>query len=341
METQNVHGLDEGRVADEIRRRLEPQTPSLMGLAGPLALAATHDVTVLLTGETGTGKTYLARLIHEFSPRADRRMLVVPCGALVPTLLESELFGHVRGAFTGADQQKVGKFESVGDGTLLLDEIDALGLEQQAKLLRVLETGEYEPVGSNRTQRCAARVIAASNWDLERAVAAGKFRQDLYYRLHVMSIYLPPLRERPRDIATLARHLAAWFAAKFNKPRAEISPEALAALEAFPWPGNIRQLENAVQQAVLLNSGPALRLEDLPMPLRTQPRAGPARSPGIRQDESLASSREQAERALIERALAGSNYCRVRAARTLGVSRVTLYKKMRKYGLLETRSGGG
>src|SRR6516162_808473 len=155
----------------EFRRLLLTQTPSLLPMAEPLALAATHDVTVLLTGETGTGKTYLARLIHEFSPRADRRMLVVPCGALVPALVESEFFGHVKGAFTGADQPKVGKFESVGDGTLLLDEIDALGVEQQAKLLRVLETGEYEPVGSNRTQRCAARVIAASNWDLEQAVA--------------------------------------------------------------------------------------------------------------------------------------------------------------------------
>jgi DNA-binding NtrC family response regulator len=335
MNREDPQGVRTDSIETAIRQRLQTQTPSLVGMAEPLALAASHDVTVLLTGETGTGKTYLARLIHEFSPRAERRMLVVPCGALVPALVESEFFGHVKGAFTGADQLKIGKFESVGDGTLLLDEIDALGLEQQAKLLRVLETGEFEPVGSNRTQKCAARVIAASNWDLEQAVASGRFRQDLYYRLHVMSLYLPPLRERVQDIGPLVRHLTDQFAAKFRKPLRDISPEGLAALEAFPWPGNIRQLENAVQQAVLLSNGPCLLLEHLPPPIRDYVPAPQPRPQTPPNDDSLLHSREQVERSVIQRALANCNYSRVRAASALGVSRVTLYKKMKKYGLTE------
>src|SRR5438445_1938817 len=171
----------EESLADRIGERLLQLTPSLAPLAEPLALAASHDVTVLMTGETGTGKTHLARLIHESSPRRQHRLLVIPCGALVANLVESELFGHVRGAFTGADQDKIGKFEAAGEGTVLLDEIETLGLEQQSNLLRVIETGEYEPVGSNQTRLCTARIIAASNCNLEEAVDCGKFRQDLYY----------------------------------------------------------------------------------------------------------------------------------------------------------------
>jgi DNA-binding NtrC family response regulator len=324
----------EESLADRIGERLLQLTPSLGSMAEPLALAACHDVTVLMTGETGTGKTYLARLIHECSPRRQERLLVIPCGALVANLVESELFGHVKGAFTGADRPKVGKFEAAGQGTVLLDEIETLGLEQQANLLRVIETGEFEPVGSNRTQTCLARIIAASNCNLEEAVEQGKFRQDLYYRLNVMSFYLPPLRERVQDLGPLARGMAARYAQKFGKELFAISPEALAGLEAYPWPGNIRQLENVVQQAVLMSSGPELLWPHLPKPIREHVESGRTVSSAAK--ESLSQNREDVERSAIQRALANCGYTRARAASALGISRVTLYKKMKKYGLMES-----
>lgn len=325
-ETQNES------LPEVISRRLLCQTPSLLPMADRLALAAAHDVTVLLTGETGTGKTYLARLLHEHSPRSDHRFLVVPCGALSPNLVESEFFGHTKGAFTSADRPKVGKFAAAGEGTLLLDEIDALGLEQQANLLRVIETGEYEPVGCNETQICKARIIVASNWNLEEAVERGKFRRDLYYRLNVMSFHLPPLRERVQDIGPLVRGMTARFNHKFRKDLFTISPEAMAALEAFPWPGNLRQLENVVQQAVLVSSGPELLVQHLPQPIQEYSTLrSPVRRPAA---ETLQHNRETLERSVIQRALMTCGYSRARAAHALGISRVTLYKKMKKYDLM-------
>jgi two-component system response regulator HydG len=318
-------------VAERIARRLVAHTPSLAPMAEQLALAAAHDVTVLLDGETGTGKTFLARLIHDCSPRSGQRFLVVPCGALAPNLIESEFFGHAKGAFTGADAAKVGKFAAVGSGTLLLDEIDVLGLEHQANLLRVLESGEFESVGSNETQTCQARIIAATNLNLEEAADDGTFRRDLYYRLNVVSFHLPPLRERVHDIEPLVRGLVARFALKFRKDLVRIHPETIRVLEAFEWPGNIRQLENVIQQAVLLSIGPELVVKNL-SPLvqnRCEPVYSPRSSAG-----TLMQTRETAERSTILRALEAAAYCRTRAASALGISRVTLYKKMRAYGLL-------
>lgn len=320
-------------LAERIGQRLLSHTPSLAAMAEPLALASTHDMIVLLMGETGTGKTYLARLIHECSPRRPNRLLVIPCGALVANLVESELFGHVKGAFTGADQDKVGKFQAAGEGTVLLDEIETLGLEQQVNLLRVIETGEYEPVGSNQTQVCTARIIAASNCNLEEAVDQGKFRQDLYYRLNVMSFYLPPLRDRVQDIGPLVRGMASKFAQKFGKELFAISPEVIAALEAFPWPGNIRQLENVIQQAVLMSQGAELLWPHLPRLIQEHAEAGHSGNGAPR--DSLAQSREDVERTTIQRALMKHGYTRSRAASALGISRVTLYKKMKKYGLMD------
>jgi transcriptional regulator with PAS, ATPase and Fis domain len=327
-----VVGTDFSPLAQELRR----STPSLLPLTKGLEMAAGYDVTVLLTGETGTGKTHLAQLIHAHSPRRQHRLLVVPCGALAPALAESEFFGHAKGAFTGADRAKEGKLETVGRGTLLLDEIDALGLEQQAKLLRVIETGEFEPVGSNKTRACRARVIAASNWNLEEAADQGRFRADLYYRLNGLSIHLPPLRERPDDVGPLARGMLDRFSEKFHKGVVSIAPQALAALQAFPWPGNVRQLENVVQQAVLRSSGAELLRQHLPPAVADFAPSAPAVSAPLPAPvASLTERSDQQERLIIERALQEANQCRTQAAHALGISRVTLYKKLKKYGLGE------
>jgi DNA-binding NtrC family response regulator len=319
-----------------IRRRLAAHTPSLLGLVEQLGIAAAHDVTVLIEGETGTGKTFLAKLVHDCSARRGHRFLAVACGALSGNLIASEFFGHVKGAFTGADAAKVGKFAAAGEGTILLDEIDTLGLDHQANLLRVIETGEYEPVGGNETQVCRARIVAASNWDLAEAVERGTFRRDLYYRLHVLSFHLPPLRHRPEDIGRLARGMAARFGTKFGKRLFGVCPEAVRALEAFPWPGNIRQLENVVQQAVLTCAGAELKAHHLPPLVGSMAApAATARTPvAVGFGGTLRETRAAVERANILRALEKAGQSRTRAARLLGISRVTLYKKMDRYGLL-------
>ena len=320
--------------AQHVRRRLVNHTPSLTGMVDQLCIAAAHDVTVLIEGETGTGKTHLAKLVHDCSPRRASRFLAVACGALSGNLIASEFFGHAKGSFTGADGLKVGKFAAAGDGTILLDEIDTLGLDHQANLLRVIESGEYEPVGSNETQTCRARVIAATNWNLAEAVEQGTFRRDLYYRLHVISFHLPPLRHRPEDIGPLARGMVARYGTKYGKRLFGVCPDAMRALEAFPWPGNIRQLENVVQQAVLSSSGNELKPHHLSPHVLTRGDAPPSVLPGpAGHGGTLKQTRETTERANILRALEKAGQSRTRAAQVLGVSRVTLYKKMKKYGL--------
>jgi transcriptional regulator with PAS, ATPase and Fis domain len=323
-------------IAEKIRRRLINHTPSLTTMVDQLVIAGAHDVTVLIEGETGTGKTHLARLIHDCSARRTHRFLPVACGTLSGNLIASEFFGHAKGAFTGADGAKVGKFAAAGEGTILLDEIDTLGLEHQANLLRVIETGEFEPVGSNETQTCRARIIAATNWNLADAVDRGTFRRDLYYRLHVISFRLPPLRHRPEDIGPLVRGMVARYGTKYGKRLFAVSPEALRALEEFLWPGNIRQLENVVQQAVLTCSGSELKAHHLPTLVSARDDVGSAVTVPVTNGlgGTLKQSREATERANILRALEKAGQSRTRAAQLLGVSRVTLYKKMRRYGLL-------
>jgi DNA-binding NtrC family response regulator len=325
---------------DEVKERLAERlltwTPSLLPIAEKLALAVKHDVTILLTGETGTGKTHLARMIHDLSPRSHERFVTVPCGAISPQLIESEFFGHVKGAFTGADRAKIGKFAAAGSGTLLLDEVDALGLEQQANLLRVVENGDYEQVGGTETLRSTCRLIVASNRDLNEEVAEGRFRQDLYYRFHVMAFHLPSLRERREDIPFLADGIARRFAAKFDKTLTAIHPETMSLVQGHSWPGNIRELENALQQAVLVCRGAELLPEHMPETLRRTCHNvdGLVAHPLA----SLTYNREVVERNVILRALAKHGNNRAKAAEELGISRVTLYKKMRKYGLMHERT---
>jgi DNA-binding NtrC family response regulator len=325
--------------AQKIRRKLVNHTPSLTTMVEQLCIAAAHDVTVLIEGETGTGKTYLAKLIHDCSARRANRFLVVSCGTLSGNLIASEFFGHAKGAFTSADGAKVGKFAAAGEGTILLDEIDTLGLEHQANLLRVIETGEFEPVGSNDTQICKARIIAATNWNLGDAVERGTFRRDLYYRLHVISFQLPPLRHRPEDIGPLVRGMVARYGTKFNKRLFSVCPEALRVLESFPWPGNIRQLENVIQQAVLTSSGNELKAHHLSPLVHSRAEAPAALTLPVSNGYggTLKESRAVMERTNILRALERAGQSRTRAAQLLGISRVTLYKKMGKYGLLTAK----
>lgn len=318
---------------EKIRQALSSWTPSLIPLAETLGLAAEHDVTVLLTGETGTGKTHLARLIHDHSLRRDHRFVAVPCGALSPHLIESEFFGHSKGAFTGADRPRKGRFSLAGSGTLLLDEIDALPLDQQANLLRVVESGEYEPLGSETTEQAHCRIIAASNRDLADEVAQGRFREDLYYRLHVICFQLLPLRERVQDIPTLAQGMTQRYAFKFSKTIEQIAPDCLEVMARYSWPGNIRELENVIQSSVLRASSTTLECRDLPEHVQQgSPNRVLATLP-----VTLFDQRDQAECESIQAALEEQDYQRTAAARQLGISRVTLYKKMKKYGLLESK----
>jgi len=359
-------------------------TPVMFEMIDDLKVAARHDVTVLLIGATGSGKTYLARLIHELSERCNERFCTVSCGVLPPDLIESELFGYVKGAFTGADRDKEGKFAAAGNGTLLLDEIDVLPPDQQAKLLRVIETGEYEPVGSNKTEHSQARLVVASNFNLEELVQAGTFRTDLYYRLNILNFRLPPLFERPWDIEYLARKFALEHSRSHGIRLRGIEPAFLDALRIYHWPGNIREMENVIRRAVLYCQRGILSVSDLPSEIRSaieevqsvsngaalaqpvanesnnngdghppEPDAPVAERPvevaaetdanlaarndffqGQPQSLSLDARLDILERRIIEDSLHRHNHRRNDTADELGISRVTLYNKMRKFGLL-------
>jgi two-component system response regulator AtoC len=288
---------------------------------------ATAKTSVLLVGETGTGKELVARAIHRRSPRHDGLMVPVNLAAVPTELLESELFGHTRGAFTGATSNHAGKFEVAHGGTLLLDEIADAPLLLQPKLLRVLQDGVVTRIGSNESQEVDVRVIAATNRDLTAEVEAGRFRADLYYRLRVVEIQLPPLRERREDI----RYLAAHFLRKFGREREGGSPQitegALRRLEEYRWPGNVRELENVIERAVVLAGGDTIDVDLLDLRDRITPAANPGT--GLRLDRAL----ESLEREMIVRALGETNDIKARAARHLGVSERTLWYKLRKHRL--------
>jgi len=412
LNTEQIHILmsDEHRPEDELAgfwlglphkelhgksRTLVTFTPEMFVTIDEVKVAAKHNVTVLLIGETGSGKTHLARLIHEVSNLSEERLSTVACGALPPDLIESELFGYVKGAFTGADRDKQGKFAAAGSGTLLLDEIDVLSLDQQAKLLRVIETGEYEPVGSNEVQMSQARLIVASNYNLEDLVQKGTFRTDLYYRLNILKFHLLPLRERPWDIEYLARKFALEHSRTHEIPLREIDPGFLDALRRYHWPGNIREMENVIRRAVLYCQRGVLAVKDLPSSVRdaaANPGWLPQGQPGAivqsskhhlpttllesqaavsrgeplehhgfhrssfaggdptsgaemgiggesgeanhAQPKTLEARVHILERRIIEDCLRRNNHRRKETAAELGISRVTLYNKMKKFGLM-------
>ncbi|MFG0260128.1 MAG: sigma-54-dependent transcriptional regulator [Phycisphaerales bacterium JB041] len=304
--------------------------------------------TVLMSGESGTGKSLIAHAIHHRSPRRDEPFVELSCGSIPETLLESELFGHVKGAFTGAHADKPGRFLAAHNGTIFLDEINSASPAMQLKLLRVLQERRFEPVGSSTTVEVDVRVILASNQPLEELVASGAFRQDLFYRINVVMIELPPLRERVSDIPLLASHFLERYSHEMGKQVVGFHADALSALARYPFPGNIRELENTVQRAVVLSQGQTVMLEDLPPQIVDDAKAGPlavlarggtgegdfAGPPVLDPDEpwhpmALDEALREPERLIILKALRGNDWNRQKTADDLGINRTTLYKKMR------------
>ncbi len=290
---------------------------------------APTEATVLIMGENGTGKSLLARTIHYNSPRRNKLLVEISCGALAPNLLESELFGHARGAFTGAVVAKAGKFEMAAGGTVFLDEIDTLPISLQVKLLRVLQDRQFERVGSNETLTADVRIIAAANQNLEELIERNKFRRDLYYRLHVVSIELPPLKERIGDLPLLTEHFIKKYAEVHHKLVKGISDEAIEVMAGYSWPGNIRELENVVERGVILCKGEYITLGDLPQSLTRADSGQQAVGPIV----SLRDEMDKCEKRIIEEALQRNGYNRNKTCRMLKINRTTLYNKIRRYSI--------
>ncbi len=300
----------------------DPASGRMLEIAGKVAGTST---TVLITGESGTGKDHLARWIHEQSPRRNAAFLKIDCASLPSELVESELFGHERGAFTGAEARKPGRLEMARDGTIVLDEVAALSQNIQSKLLRVLEERKFERLGGTETLDMDSRLVALTNADLQRAVRDGYFREDLFFRLNVVVIVVPPLRERPADIRPLAEHFLARLAPVHGHAGATMDPTAIAALESYAWPGNVRELKNVIEHALIFAKSPTLNRQDFPAILNANDGASPAARPR---------SLEDLEKEAIIATLESTHYKIAQAANILGISRKTLLEKRKKYGLV-------
>lgn len=324
----------------ELRRQLgeAASRPGILGRSAAIramqeiiATVAPTEATVLITGESGTGKELVARALHSGSTRADKSLVTVNCAALAENLLESELFGHEKGSFTGADRRREGRFAQANGGTLFLDEIGEMPLPLQSKLLRALQQGEVQRVGADAAITVDVRVLAATNRDLREEVAQKRFREDLYFRLNVISIEVPPLRNRGEDIPVLAAHFLERFASRNRKNIRGFSPQALSCLLRYSWPGNVRELENAVERAVILCNGDLITERELPavvtgpVPVEERVAEGEISLAGLPLDE--------VERRAIEETLHQTGDNKSEAARRLGITRATLHNKLRKYGL--------
>jgi two-component system NtrC family response regulator len=297
----------------------------LVHLAGRIA---SSQATVLIQGETGTGKELMARLVHQLSPRANRPFVVVNCAAIPETLLESELFGHEKGAFTGAVQRRIGRFEQADGGTLFLDEIGELTLPVQVKLLRFLQEREFQRVGGERTLKADVRIISATHQNLEARVKDGLFREDLFYRIHVVTLKIPPLRERREDIPVLLDHFIEKYARENQKKIQGVSREARDQLMRYDYPGNVRELENIIERAVVISQDPLISARDLPF----QDCLGMENSGEADQSGSLQEAMEDLERRMIREALEQAESNQSQAARLLGLSERMLRYKLKKYG---------
>jgi len=348
LKLQVAKAVEQGRLLAEntrLRQQLHARyrfdniighSQAMQRVFSQLAKVVATDSTVLITGESGTGKELVAKAIHFNGPRKAKPFIAINCGAIPAELLESELFGHVKGAFTGAINDKAGKFEAAGGGTIFLDEIGTMPLHLQTKLLRVLQEHEVERVGSSRPIKLDVRVISATNADLLAEVKAGRFREDLYYRLHVIPLQLPPLRDRAADILLLARHFGDTLCREMNRPEISFSREAMRLLELYEWPGNVRELENVVERTIALADGPLITPEDLPPDISglaaeagTDTIAPEVTEEGLDMPATVAAI----ERRMIEQALELAGGVKARAARLLGLNRTTLVEKMKRLGM--------
>ncbi|MFZ5450031.1 MAG: sigma-54-dependent transcriptional regulator [Thermodesulfobacteriota bacterium] len=323
LDLENLYLRQELRTKDE-RNVLVYESESMVRIMDMITRVAPTDSTVLITGESGTGKGLVARKIHQMSQRSRRPFITVDCGTLVETLFESELFGHVKGSFTGADANKVGKFELAQNGTLFFDEISNIGLEVQAKLLRAVEERKISKVGSHRVITVDVRIIAATNKDLAKAIKDGTFREDLFYRLNVVLIQMPPLRERKNDIPLLVQHFLEKYNARLRKEIRGISPDALDLMVRHDWPGNVRELENTMERLVVLSTGPYLEPADLVF-------AGTILTPAAASTEG--GSLRDLERDHIIQTLQRYDGHKSETARALGIDRKTLREKLKRYNL--------
>ncbi len=320
-----------GASAPTLFSGLLARSPAMLKIFELIEHLAESDATVLVTGESGTGKELIARAIHLHSRRRSERFVAVNCGAIPEQLLESELFGHVKGAFTGAVRDREGRFQLAGAGTLFLDEIGDLPLQLQVKLLRVLQERTFERVGESVSRRSEARIIAATNADLRRACLEGTFREDLFYRLRVVPIEVPPLRERREDVEPLARHLLERVGARYDRAL-RLAPDAVRALLRYSWPGNVRELENALEFALAVCRGQTIHSQDLPPEIAEPPAVSGGAEAG--RPDAAAAPGPDPEAATLRAALDAHGWRRAEAARALGISRTTLWRRMREHRLV-------